>query len=175
MYLIVKSIHIISVMSWFAGLVYLGRVLIYHREAIVKHKSKDLCDTFELMEQRAWRIICNPAMVLSLLSGFYLVHKIGAFSQGWFHAKFSLIILLLGYHMHAIIYRKRIIENTKKVPSILFLKIYNEILTAFIILIVFLVVTKSVLQAFLALIIIFGLIGGAMMGFKLTRKFLKKT
>lgn len=172
MYLIVKSIHIISVMSWFAGLVYLGRILIYHREAILKNKSKDLCDTFELMEKRAWRIICNPAMLLSLLSGLYLIHKIGAFSQGWFHAKFSLIILLLGYHIHTMIYRKRIIENTNKSPSILFLKIYNEILTAFIVLIVFLVITKSVLQAFIALIIIFGLIGGLMMGIKVAKRFL---
>ena len=72
MLLVIKSLHIIAIISWFTGLVYLGRVLVYHRDSQLKAKSKDCLAVLSLMEIRAWRIICNPALVVSVATGFYL-------------------------------------------------------------------------------------------------------
>lgn len=174
MYLIIKALHIVAVMSWFAGLVYLGRVLIYHRESALKSASADLISTLTTMENRAWKIICNPAMVVSVLTGLHLVHASGAFKQGWFHAKFLLIILLLGYHFHTNKFKKAVIKEVKA-PSVKFLKIWNEILTVFLILIVFLVITKNIFQSVLALIIIFGVIAALMLLIKLLKPASKKS
>ena len=158
MYLIVKSLHVVAVMSWFAGLVYLGRVLIYHREAAIKQASSEQCDTFTVMESRAWAIICNPAMIVSVVSGLYLAYVSGAFTQGWFHSKFALVILLIGYHFHTNKFKKAVTKDIKA-PTVVFLKVWNEILTGLVILIVFLVITKNSLYSILGFLSVFFIIG----------------
>lgn len=169
MYLALKALHVVAVMSWFAGLVYLGRVLIYHRESALQKSSSDLTATLTTMELRAWKIICNPAMLVSVLTGLHLAHASGAFQQGWFHGKFFLVILLLGYHFHTNKFRKSVLKDVKA-PSVVFLKVWNEILTALMILIVFLVITKDIAQSLIGFGAIFTLIGLIMMIAKAFRK-----
>ena len=99
MYVYVKALHIISVISWFAGLVYLGRVFIYHREASDKSEleSKVLISQFSIMEKRVLNYICHPAMCLSFIFGLYMLFYAKIYYQNWFHFKFVLIILLFIY------------------------------------------------------------------------------
>ena len=92
MYLIIKSLHIISVITWMAGLLYLPRIFVYHAET----KSDDVKTTFKVMERRLFVYIMNPAMILSWLFGLILIHSIGiqSFSEFWLIAKIVLAILL---------------------------------------------------------------------------------
>ena len=76
-YLFFKSIHLIAVISWMAGLLYLPRIFVYHSEAATKKKSEDLMSTFKIMERRLFIYIMNPAMVTSWIFGGLLAHTIG--------------------------------------------------------------------------------------------------
>ena len=96
-YLLFKSLHLISVISWMAGLLYLPRLFVYHAETI---NNEDKKDTFKLMEKRLFFYIMNPAMILSWLFGVLLIHSIGveSFSQLWFQLKLVMVLFLTGYH-----------------------------------------------------------------------------
>ena len=146
-YLIIKSLHVISVISWFAGLIYLGRLLIYHQEASSKpNKEKQVLQAqFQLMSKRVLRIICNPAMIASFIFGFYIAGASGAFAHPWFQAKFSLTILLVIYHMLAANIMKKQVKQTAEYWTSTRLRIFNEILTIFLISIIFLVITKDIM------------------------------
>ena len=76
-YLLLKSIHLIAVISWMAGLLYLPRIFVYHSEALQKNRSEDLIETFKVMERRLLVYIMNPAMILSWIFGVLLIHTIG--------------------------------------------------------------------------------------------------
>ena len=76
-YLLFKSIHLIAVISWMAGLLYLPRIFVYHSEAIRDNKSEDLISTFKVMERRLFIYIMNPAMIVSWIFGGLLIHTIG--------------------------------------------------------------------------------------------------
>ena len=76
-YLLFKSIHLIAVISWMAGLLYLPRIFVYHSESIVNKKSEDLVSTFKTMERKLFIYIMNPAMILSRIFGILLIHTIG--------------------------------------------------------------------------------------------------
>ena len=73
-YLLFKSIHLIAVISWMAGLLYLPRIFVYHCEAVSDNKSEDLMETFKIMERRLFVYIMNPAMILSWIFGALLIH-----------------------------------------------------------------------------------------------------
>ena len=82
-YLLFKSIHLIAVISWMAGLLYLPRIFVYHSDAILNNKPKDLMDTFKVMERRLFIYIMNPAMIASWIFGMLLIHTIGISNVGF--------------------------------------------------------------------------------------------
>ena len=94
-YLLFKSIHLIAVISWMAGLLYLPRIFVYHSEAFQNNKSEDLMGTFKLMERRLFIFIMNPAMIVSWIFGVLLIHTIGVDNFGflWVQLKLSFVII----------------------------------------------------------------------------------
>ena len=95
-YLLFKSIHLIAVISWMAGLLYLPRIFVYHSESIKNKKSEDLISTFKIMEKRLFIYIMNPAMIVSWIFGFLLIHTIGIdnFNFLWLQLKLFFVIIL---------------------------------------------------------------------------------
>ncbi|MEW9617315.1 protoporphyrinogen oxidase HemJ [Shinella sp. S4-D37] len=95
LYLWIKALHIIAVISWMAGLLYLPRLFVYHTDAPPGSAEAEL---FKVMEQRLYRVIMQPAMGLSWLLGLYLAWSVYGFEGGWLHAKLFFVVLLSGVH-----------------------------------------------------------------------------
>lgn len=132
----IKVIHIISVISWMVGLLYLPRLFVYHSENIT---NKDITSTFKIMEYRLYRFIMNPAMMVVWLSGLVLLYDNGI--ETWLSIKFLLVLLMTSFH----IFLKRCINNFELESnqySSKFFRIINEIPTVLMIFIVILVVLK---------------------------------
>ena len=142
-YLLFKSIHLIAVISWMAGLLYLPRIFVYHSESIVSKKSEDLVSTFKVMERRLFIYIMNPAMILSWILGVFLIYLIGFenFNTLWLKVKLLLVILLTIYHFFLFYCLKKFTEGTNSY-SFKFYRIINEIPTILLILIILIVVFK---------------------------------
>ena len=142
-YLLFKSIHLIAVISWMAGLLYLPRIFVYHSESISNKKSEDLLSTFKVMERRLFIYIMNPAMIVSWIFGILLIYSIGLenFNNLWLKIKLLLVILLTVYHFFLFYYLKKFSENTNSYTS-KFYRIINEIPTILLILIILIVVFK---------------------------------
>jgi len=140
LYLLFKSLHLIAVISWMAGLLYLPRIFVYHVE---NYKKKEATEIFETMEKRLFNYIMRPAMLLSWLLGIILILNIGieAFSFLWLQIKLILVFLLSVYneYLGKCIKLLKIGENKK---SAKFYRIINEIPTILLILIVFIVIFK---------------------------------
>ena len=140
LYLLFKSLHLIAVISWMAGLLYLPRIFVYHVE---NYQKKEATEIFEIMEKRLFNYIMRPAMLLSWLLGIILILNIGieAFSFLWLQIKLILVFLLSVYneYLGKCIKLLKIGENKK---SAKFYRIINEIPTIFLILIVFIVIFK---------------------------------
>ena len=99
-YLLFKSIHLIAVISWMAGLLYLPRIFVYHSEATANNKSEDLISTFKTMERRLFIYIMNPAMIVAWIFGLLLIHTIGIdnLSFIWLQLKLFFVVILTIYH-----------------------------------------------------------------------------
>ncbi len=141
-YLLFKSLHLISVISWMAGLLYLPRIFVYHAETVSNEGKKE---TFKLMEKRLFFYIMNPAMILSWLFGILLIHSIGieSFSQLWFQLKLGMVLLLTSYHFFLFQCLKSLsLNNSKYSPK--FYRIINEVPTLLLIGIIFTVVFKPI-------------------------------
>jgi protoporphyrinogen IX oxidase len=95
MVLWVKALHVISVIAWMAGMLYLPRLFVYHAEAA---KGSETSETFKVMERRLLKAIVNPSMILVFLTGFTLVYLTGDWQDGWWQAKFVLVLVLTGLH-----------------------------------------------------------------------------
>ena len=97
----VKALHIIFVVSWFAGLFYIVRLFIYHVEADQKPENERqiLQDQFKIMEKRLWYIITWPAAILTIISGLYLVYAFNYWSMPWMQIKFGLVLGLFIYQV----------------------------------------------------------------------------
>jgi protoporphyrinogen IX oxidase len=134
----VLVLHIISVISWMAGLLYLPRLFIYHVEA---KRGSELSETFKTMERRLLRAIMTPAMIASWVFGLWLAYITEAFSEGWFHGKLLLVILMSVAHMAMARWRKDF-EQDNNVRSAKYFRIANEVPTLLMIAIVVLVVVK---------------------------------
>ena len=95
-YLFFKALHLIAIISWMAGLLYLPRIFVYHAET----KNDDVKNTFKVMERRLFVYIMNPAMILSWLFGLVLIHSIGiqSFGEFWLITKIVLVLILTFYH-----------------------------------------------------------------------------
>src|SRR5213593_4335537 len=94
-YLWLKALHVIAVISWMAGMLYLPRLFVYHCDAESGSKQSE---TFKIMERRLLKAIINPAMIVTWLAGLYLAWSGHWFSSGWLHAKLALVIVLSGVH-----------------------------------------------------------------------------
>jgi protoporphyrinogen IX oxidase len=95
MYVWIKALHVIAVIAWMAGMLYLPRLFVYHCEAAVGSQQSE---TFKLMERRLLKAIINPAMVVTWLAGLYLAWAGHWFAAGWLHGKLLLVLLLSGVH-----------------------------------------------------------------------------
>ena len=139
-YLTFKALHLIAVISWMAGLLYLPRIFVYHAET---KENKGQSETFKLMERRLYFYIMNPAMILSWVFGVLLIHSQGILSLGllWMKIKIGLVIILTGYHFYLLAVLKdfQIDNNTK---SSKFFRYINEVPTILLIIIVFVVIFK---------------------------------
>lgn len=138
MYEWAKALHIIAVISWMAGMLYLPRLFVYHCDAEIGSKQSE---TFKVMERRLLKAIINPAMIATWILGLYLAWSGGWFSSGWFHAKLLLVLLMSGVHGF-LTSRVRDFALDRNTRSAKFYKIINEVPTVLMILIVILVVVK---------------------------------
>ncbi len=145
MFFYFKALHIIGFVSWFAGLFYLVRLFVYHVEAEQKPQPERdiLKKQFNIMEWKLYRIITNPAMIITLIFGSaMLIQNPNYLSMGWMQIKLGILILLIGYHHFC----KRIIKNlengTNKLDSFQ-LRLYNEVPTLFLVTIVLFAVVKN--------------------------------
>ena len=141
-YLIFKSLHLIAVISWMAGLLYLPRIFVYHVE---NKEKKQATDIFEVMEKRLFIYIMRPAMILTWIFGLILIYLNGIeiFSQLWMQIKIVLVILLSVYNDYL---GKCLLslKNNSNTRSSKFFRIINEIPTVMLIFIVFLVIFKPI-------------------------------
>ena len=138
-YLLVKSLHLIAVISWMAGLLYLPRIFVYHSEA--EHDSQK--QIFKVMEKRLYNFIMMPAMLLSWIFGVILIHNLGfsIFSELWMQIKTISVIILTYYHFTLGKFISEFaLENNQKTSK--FFRIYNEIPTILLIVIIFAVIFK---------------------------------
>ena len=138
-YLLFKSLHLIAVISWMAGLLYLPRIFVYHSEA--EHVSQK--QIFKIMEKRLYNFIMMPAMLLSWIFGIILIHNLGfsIFSELWMQIKTISVIILTYYHFTLGKFISEFaVENNQKTSK--FFRIYNEIPTILLIVIIFAVIFK---------------------------------
>ncbi|APR98859.1 protoporphyrinogen oxidase HemJ [Wolbachia endosymbiont of Folsomia candida] len=133
-----EAFHIISVIMWMAGMLYLPRLYVYH--ANVKSGSEN-DSLLQIMEKRLLRYIINPAMLFSFSLGITLMIIREAYREGWFHVKALAVILMLIIHMLLAKYRKDFEKNSNKKTHVYF-RILNEVVTVLIIIIVIMVVVK---------------------------------
>ena len=142
-YLLFKSIHLIAVISWMAGLLYLPRIFVYHSEAIKNNKSGDLMSTFKVMERRLFIYIMNPAMIVSWILGVLLIYTIGIDNIGflWLQLKLIFVLFLTIYHLFLLQCLRKFSENNNSF-SPKFYRIINEIPTVLLIGIILVVVFK---------------------------------
>ena len=140
-YLLLKSLHLIAVFSWMAGLLYLPRIFVYHSE----NTNETVKSVFKIMERKLFYYIMTPAMVLSWLFGLLLISQIGFDQLGelWLKLKFILVIFLTTYHFYLgrLLNSFRIDKNDK---SSKFYRYINEIPTLLLILIIFVVIFKPI-------------------------------
>jgi putative membrane protein len=138
MYEWIKALHVIAVISWMAGMLYLPRLFVYHCEA---EKGSKQSETFKVMERRLLKAIINPAMIVTWLAGLYLAWAGNWFSAPWLHAKLLLVLVLSGVH----VFFSRCVRDfaaDRNLRSERFYRIINEIPTVLMIGIVILVVVK---------------------------------
>ena len=141
-YLLFKSLHLIAVISWMVGLLYLPRIFVYHAENL---KEKNTSSIFKIMERKLYFYIMTPAMILTWIFGLILISSLGfeVFSTTWIKLKLLLVIILTLYHfyLYKLLSDFGLNQNTR---SSKFFRIINEVPTALLILIVFIVVFKPI-------------------------------
>jgi putative membrane protein len=137
-YLWIKALHILAVISWMAGMLYLPRLFVYH--AGVAHGSEQ-GSLFEIMEFRLQRYIMTPALIVTWLTGIYLVVSAGFFSAPWLHAKLAIVFAMTGLHGYLGVLRKKLASGQNE-HNPRFFRFINEAPTLLMIFIVVLVVVK---------------------------------
>jgi protoporphyrinogen IX oxidase len=138
MLLWLKALHIIAVISWMAGLLYLPRLFVYHCEA---DAGSQQAQTFKLMERRLLRGIMNPAMIVVWITGPLLAWQAGMYRDGWLLAKLACVVLLTAYHHALGAWRKAFAEDRNHRDAS-FYRLMNEVPTVIMVAIVVLVVVK---------------------------------
>jgi protoporphyrinogen IX oxidase len=173
-FLTFKALHIIFVVTWFSALFFLGRILIYHSEALGKTESeKSILMPFFLKAERniTW-IILVPSIVLTILFGLYMMILTRAYEHGWFHIKLSLILAFLFYNGYLLRLR-RLIRLEKPHPRGFKLRLLNEVPFIFLVGIVFTVYHKNFFSGLWAILLLIGLISviGLIMKIKNRKKY----
>lgn len=138
MYLWLKAAHVIAIIAWMAGMLYLPRLFVYHAEA---GPASPMSATFKVMERRLLKAIINPAMIATWILGLYLAWAGGWFTSGWLHAKLALVLAMSGLHgfyAGAV----RAFAEDRNARSAGFWRIMNEAPTVLMIAIVILVIVK---------------------------------
>ncbi|MBV9260579.1 MAG: protoporphyrinogen oxidase HemJ [Pseudolabrys sp.] len=141
LYLWIKALHVISVIAWMAGMLYLPRLFVYHADAA---PGSDKSETFKIMERRLLKAIINPAMIATWVFGLTMVYLMGwdAFVQShWLHAKLLFVLVMSGLHGYFVRLFKTFAADRNTRPA-KFYRIVNEIPTALLIVIVALAVVK---------------------------------
>lgn len=164
MMLYVKALHIIFVITWFAGLFYLPRLFVYIREADEKKQPREVRNQLILMAHRLLYIITWPSAILTFVFGNWILfltgyHKIMFSNDGsWMGLKYLLVLILYGYHLSLDIYLRKIKSNTLEMSSF-GLRLYNEVPTVLLIAVVMLIVVKSNISAIYGVIGLFSIVG----------------
>ena len=138
-YLLFKSLHLIAVISWMAGLLYLPRIFVYHSEA----NDTSQKTVFKTMERKLYNYIMMPAMILSWFFGILLIHSLGfsVFGELWMQIKIISVVIMTFYHFSLGKYLNDFaIDNNQKTSK--FFRIYNEIPTVILIVVIFVVIFK---------------------------------
>lgn len=138
-YLWIKAFHLISLIAWMAGLLYLPRLYVYHADA---QKGSELDNTLQTMERKLLRFIMNPAMIFTFIFGISLIAVVGMQNLGgWLHVKLLLVLILAGMHGIMAKWRKDFVNGTNS-KTAKFYRIINEVPTLLLIVIVILAVVK---------------------------------
>ena len=145
-YLILKSIHLIAVLAWSAGLFYIGRIFVYYSES----SHNDVKSTLSTMAIRLSRYIMLPASIITLLVGLHMAGVAGSFSQGWFHLKLTLLFFLFGYQHMASKFAKQCVKQSFNKSSA-WCRIFNEVPIVLLSGIIFSVITKDIGTSLIAM------------------------
>jgi putative membrane protein len=138
MYEWLKAVHVLAVISWMAGMLYLPRLMVYHVDAAPGSVQSE---TFKIMERRLLKGIMNPAMIVTWVLGLYLAWAAFGFKGGWLHGKILLVVLLSGVHGY-LVGRVRDFANDRNTKSGRFYRIINEVPAVLMVGIVVLVIVK---------------------------------
>lgn len=138
MYQWLLAFHIIAVIAWMAGMLYLPRLFVYHCEADPGSRQSE---TFKVMERRLLKAIINPAMIVTWVLGLWLAYSHNLFAAHWLHIKLALVLGMMGVHGILAKYVREFAADRRR-KSAKFFRILNEVPTVFMILIVILVVVK---------------------------------
>ena len=139
LYLLFKSLHLIAVISWMAGLLYLPRIFVYHAE---NNEMNAVSEIFKVMERKLYFFIMYPAMILSWIFALIMLHQNSSLlSSGWMHMKLLLVVFLTFYHFYLGICLRQF-KNDNNSKSSKFYRVTNEIPTILLILVVFLAILK---------------------------------
>lgn len=137
-YLWLKAFHVIAVIAWMAGMLYLPRLFVYHCAA---PKGSQQSETFKVMERRLLKAIINPAMSVAWVLGLWLAWEGFGFRGGWLHAKIALVLVMSGLHGYLVRWVREFAED-RNTRSARFYRIINEVPTVLMIGIVILVIVK---------------------------------
>jgi protoporphyrinogen IX oxidase len=138
LYLWIKAVHVIAVIAWMAGMLYLPRLFVYHVDS---ERGSVQSETFKVMERRLYRGIINPSMIIAWAAGLWLAWKGFGFMGGWLHAKIALVVAMSGMHGYLGGAVRRFAEDRNQKPARHW-RIVNEVPTVLMIAIVILVIVK---------------------------------
>ncbi len=137
-YLWIKALHVVAIISWMAGLLYLPRLFVYHSTAVVKSEGSN---TFKIMERRLLKAIMHPAMVVVWLTGLYLAYDGNWFASGWFHLKLTAVLIMTAVQVWLARFVRQF-RDDERPKSARFFRMINEVPTVLMILIVVMVIVK---------------------------------
>jgi protoporphyrinogen IX oxidase len=133
-----KVLHVISIIAWMAGLLYLPRLMVYHA---VSEPGSELSETLKVMERRLLKAIMTPAMIASWIFGLWAMWNISAWEYGWFHAKLMLVVIMTAFHGFSAIWVREFANDLRKRQQ-RFYRFANEVPTLIMIAVVTLVIVK---------------------------------
>jgi len=171
-----KALHLIFVITWFAGLFYMVRLFVYHTEAKVKPEPEQsiLIKQYQIMESRLWNIITFPsALLATIFAVMLLILNPILLEMGWMHIKLGFVVLLWIYHLKCHFIHKELQQNITKYSST-FYRIWNEVATLILFSIIFLVILKNAFNWIFGVVGLFSLAILLMIGIKLYKRIREK-